>query len=189
MKKVISLLVCAVMLLAMIPTVIAAGDILGYGSFETKPDVYSITIRSAEYSDEQAHTGNVSLKIKGDPKYGTGYLTLKNVILENHKKYYLSLYAYAEAGVTNMVPVAVYRVNGERKEIAIQRGSCSSGRWVKFEANFEINDPTDAPLTNTEIRFEMIDKVKEVADIVVKRNDDCAIADLIDVLQKMRIDK
>ena len=34
-----------------------------------------------------------------------------------------------------------------------------------------------------------IDKVKEVADIVVKRNDDCAIADLIDVLQKMRIDK
>lgn len=34
-----------------------------------------------------------------------------------------------------------------------------------------------------------IDKVKEVADVIVKRNDDCAIADLIDILQKMSIDK
>ncbi len=32
-----------------------------------------------------------------------------------------------------------------------------------------------------------IDKVKEVADIVVKRNDDYAIADLIDILQKIMI--
>ena len=158
MKKILSLLVCAVMLMGTLPVSAAnSKDLLEYGSFETKSSgVYSATMRPTEYSEDVAHTGDVSIKAIGNEAHQWALMTFKMpTLLEKNKTYHISMWLYSKGDVAKISPDIVYVIGGVRKTLALKGGTIPVGKWVHYEDNFEIVDDTDNAITSTSLQVDV----------------------------------
>ncbi len=160
MKKIISCIICAVMLIGLLPvSANAAGvkEIAAYGSFETKPsNAFSATMRSTGYSQDCARTGNVSIKVAGQEGHPWALIFFRPS-LESGKTYHFSLYAFSTGGASEVISAeAEYYINGARKTVSIRGDSfIPVGKWSEFAGNFTINEAEGSTIANTSIKVSV----------------------------------
>jgi len=172
MKKIICCIICALMLIGIMPvSANAAGltEITTYGSFESKPSgAFSATMRKTAYSEDCARTGKTSIKVSADEGHPWALITFK-IPFENGKKYHFSLYTLSTGGPMECIEAEVeYYINGTRKTIKLQGDTfIPIGKWTELAKNFEIKEPAGANITNAGVR------------VGVKGNNDIYIDDVV----------
>jgi len=153
MKKILSFLICIAILIGTLPVSAAnSKDLLNFGSFEAKGSgQWSATMRPTEYSEDIAHTGNVSVKAIGQEEHQWAIFTFKAPTLENHHKYHLSFWVYSKGDVSTVRAEIAYYIDGKRKTVSLKGGAIPVGKWIHYQSNFEINDASESPITSSSI--------------------------------------
>lgn len=154
MKKILSVLVCFIMIFGTLPVSAASQkDLLNYGSFEGRPaNAFSATMRPTEYSDDVAHTGNISIKaIGGDHGHQQALVTFQWPILEKNKTYHLSTWLYSAGDVGTFSFEVAYYIDGKRNTITLPGGAVPIGKWTKYEANFTVATDATSPITSSSV--------------------------------------
>ncbi len=155
MKRILSLVLCFVIFTGLLPANAALGAkvVSDFNSFEAKRSgVFSASMRSAEYSEDIANTGKVSVKIPADPDHRWSILSFKTEIKPN-KKYTLSYYAYAADGNSYVSAKLQYYANGAFKDVSLQSQSSAVpiGQFGRAMQHIEIKAEPDVKITGTTV--------------------------------------